>query len=199
MLIPIFENGKKIHQDSSGNKYQYDLTNSMDQFSYSTDLRAQMRDKSSITTTRNPKEGEFMSNFFNSLFSDKGEIKGIDNQYSVSEIVNILKEEGYSINVIQDNFLVFRLQGTNVVVVPHDGGDIQFCIMYDDDENRFSLRKVNKINIDYRLGKFYLTDDDKLGIELLLRNDGNGVTKSQIIQGLSDISLLNGLAKKEFW
>ena len=34
--------------------------------------------------------------------------------------------------------------------------------MYDDDENRFSLRKVNKINIDYRLGKFYLTDDDKL-------------------------------------
>ncbi|HHF2213865.1 TPA: YbjN domain-containing protein, partial [Haemophilus influenzae] len=110
-----------------------------------------------------------------------------------------LKEEGYSINVIQDNFLVFRLQGTNVVVVPHDGGDIQFCIMYDDDENRFSLRKVNKINIDYRLGKFYLTDDDKLGIELLLRNDGNGVTKSQIIQGLSDISLLNGLAKKEFW
>lgn len=74
-----------------------------------------------------------------------------------------------------------------------------FFIMYDDDENRFSLRKVNKINIDYRLGKFYLTDDDKLGIELLLRNDGNGVTKSQIIQGLSDISLLNGLAKKEFW
>ncbi|SPX41431.1 Uncharacterised protein [Haemophilus influenzae] len=53
-----------------------------------------------------------MSNFFNSLFSDKGEIKGIDNQYSVSEIVDILKEEGYSINVIQDNFLVFRLQGT---------------------------------------------------------------------------------------
>lgn len=144
-------------------------------------------------------EGEFMSNFFNSLFSDKGEIKGINNQYSVSEIVDILKEEGYSINVIQDNFLVFRLQGTNVVVVPHDGGDIQFFIMYDDDENRFSLRKVNKINIDYRLGKFYLTDDDKLGIELLLRNDGNGVTKSQIIQGLSDISLLNGLAKKEFW
>lgn len=91
-----------------------------------------------------------MSNFFNSLFSDKGEIKGIDNQYSVSEIVDILKEEGYSINVIQDNFLVFRLQGTNVVVVPHDGGDIQFFIMYDDDENRFSLRKVNKINIDYR-------------------------------------------------
>ena len=45
-----------------------------------------------------------MSNFFNSLFSDKGEIKGIDNQYSVSEIVDILKEEGYSINVIQDNF-----------------------------------------------------------------------------------------------
>ena len=140
-----------------------------------------------------------MSNFFNSLFSDKGEIKGIDNQYSVSEIVDILKEEGYSINVMQDNFLVFRLQGTNVVVVPHDGGDIQFWIMYNDDENRFSLRKVNKMNIDYRVGKFYLTDDEQLGIELLLRNDGNRITKSQIIQGIAALSLLDGLAKKEFW
>lgn len=199
MLIPIFENGKKIYQDSSGNKYQYDLTNSMDQFSYSTISVHKCVINHLLRQHEIQMEGEFMSNFFNSLFSDKGEIKGIDNEYSVSEIVDILKEEGYSINVIQDNFLVFRLQGTNVVVVPHDGGDIQFFIMYDDDENRFSLRKVNKINIDYRLGKFYLTDDDKLGIELLLRNDGNGVTKSQIIQGLSDISLLNGLAKKEFW
>lgn len=56
-LSQFLKNGKKIHQDSSGNKYQYDLTNSMDQFSYSTDLSAQMRDKSSITTTRNPNGG----------------------------------------------------------------------------------------------------------------------------------------------
>lgn len=67
-----------------------------------------------------------MSNFFNSLFSDKGEIKGINTQYSVSEIVDILKEEGHSIYLIQDNFWVLKWQGTNVVVVPHDGGDIQF-------------------------------------------------------------------------
>ena len=105
-----------------------------------------------------------MSNFFNSVFSDKGEIKGINTQYSVSEIVDILKEEGHSIYLIQDNFWVLKLQGTNVVVVPHDGGDIQFWIMYNDDENRFSLRKVNKMNIDYRVGKFYLTDDEQLGI-----------------------------------
>ena len=138
-----------------------------------------------------------MSNFFNSLFSDKGEIKGINTQYSVSEIVDILKEEGHSIYLIQDNFWVLKLQGTNVVVVPHDGGDIQFWIMYNDDENRFSLRKVNKMNIDYRVGKFYLTDDEQLGIELLLRNDGNRITKSQIIQGIAALSLLDGLAKKE--
>jgi hypothetical protein len=71
--------------------------------------------------------------------------------------------------------------------------------MYNDDENRFSLRKVNKMNIDYRVGKFYLTDDEQLGIELLLRNDGNRITKSQIIQGIAALSLLDGLAKKEFW
>lgn len=141
----------------------------------------------------------FMNKFFNSLFSESEEITDTKHQYSVSEISNILKKEGYSINFIQDNFLLLKLQGTNVVVILHDGGDIQFGIMYNDDEERFSLRKVNRMNIDYRVGKFYLTDEGKLGIELLLRDDGNGVTKSQIIQGVKDISLLDGLAKKEFW
>lgn len=140
-----------------------------------------------------------MNKFFNSLFSESEEITDTKHQYSVSEISNILKKEGYSINFIQDNFLLLKLQGTNVVVILHDGGDIQFGIMYNDDEERFSLRKVNRMNIDYRVGKFYLTDEGKLGIELLLRDDGNGVTKSQIIQGVKDISLLDGLAKKEFW
>lgn len=141
----------------------------------------------------------FMNKFFNSLFSESEEITDTKHQYSISEISNILKKEGYSINFIQDNFLLLKLQGTNVVVILHDGGDIQFGIMYNDDEERFSLRKVNRMNIDYRVGKFYLTDEGKLGIELLLRDDGNGVTKSQIIQGVKDISLLDGLAKKEFW
>lgn len=57
MLTPIFENGKKIYQDNAGNKYQYDLTNSMDKLSYSTDLSAQIRDKTSTTATRNPNGG----------------------------------------------------------------------------------------------------------------------------------------------
>lgn len=126
MLIPIFENGKKIYQDSSGNKYQYDLTNSMDQF-FILQISVHKCVISHLLRQHEIQmEGEFMSNFFNSLFSDKGEIKGINTQYSVSEIVDILKEEGHSIYLIQDNFWVLKLQGTNVVVVPHDGGDIQF-------------------------------------------------------------------------
>lgn len=67
MLTPIFDNGQKLYQDSFGNKYQYDLTNSMDKISYSTDIGAQMRDNQSTTVTRNPNGGgiyEWFLKFF---------------------------------------------------------------------------------------------------------------------------------------
>lgn len=57
MLTPIWINGQKIYQDASDNKYQYDLTNPLDKLSYSTDISAQMRDKTSITGTRDPNGG----------------------------------------------------------------------------------------------------------------------------------------------
>lgn len=46
-------NGQKMYQDNFGNKYQYDLTNSLEKLSYSTDISAQMRDSLSTTSTRN--------------------------------------------------------------------------------------------------------------------------------------------------
>ena len=53
MSTLIFENGQKMYQDNFGNKYQYDLTNSLEKLSYSTDISAQMRDSLSTTSTRN--------------------------------------------------------------------------------------------------------------------------------------------------
>lgn len=57
MLKPILINGRKLYEDNFGNKYQYDLSNPMDQLSYSTDAAAQIRDAQSITPTRNPNGG----------------------------------------------------------------------------------------------------------------------------------------------
>ncbi|MFZ7223278.1 hypothetical protein [Avibacterium avium] len=57
MLTQILENGEIRYKDSSGNKYQYDLTNPADKLRYSVDLSAQMRDKTSITATRNVNGG----------------------------------------------------------------------------------------------------------------------------------------------
>ncbi|MDK9431363.1 hypothetical protein QP016_11605 [Gallibacterium anatis] len=57
MLIPILENGITLYKDSFGNQYQYDLTKPADKSSYDTDLSAQMRDKMSVTPTRNPNGG----------------------------------------------------------------------------------------------------------------------------------------------
>lgn len=53
MFTLIFENGQKMYQDNFGNKYQYDLTNSLEKLSYYTDISAQMRDSLSTTSTRN--------------------------------------------------------------------------------------------------------------------------------------------------
>lgn len=54
MLIPIFVNGQRRYQDNLGNQYKYDLSQPMDQISYSTDIDAQMRDQTSTNPTRNP-------------------------------------------------------------------------------------------------------------------------------------------------
>lgn len=56
MLIVIFENGKQFYKDTQGNKYQYDLSNSMDRTSYSVDITAQMRDNLSVKV-RDPQGG----------------------------------------------------------------------------------------------------------------------------------------------
>ena len=56
MLTVIFENGKQFYKDAQGNKYQYDLSNSMDRTSYSVDITAQMRDKLSVKV-RDPQGG----------------------------------------------------------------------------------------------------------------------------------------------
>ncbi len=57
MLIPIFVNGQRRYQDNRGNQYKYDLSQPMDQISYSTDIDAQMRDQKLANPTRNPNGG----------------------------------------------------------------------------------------------------------------------------------------------
>lgn len=56
-LMSKFENGKKVYEGLSGTKYQYDLSNPMDQQAYDLDLDAQMRDKLSLNLHRKLENG----------------------------------------------------------------------------------------------------------------------------------------------
>lgn len=52
-----YENGKKVYQSVSGTKYQYDLSNPIDQQNYQLDLDAQMRDQMSLNIYKHQENG----------------------------------------------------------------------------------------------------------------------------------------------
>lgn len=117
-------------------------------------------------------------------------------KYTLSEILDILKKEGYSVETINDNVIRLKIDGSNFLVYNNDNGDIQFSKLYKAEDN-FSLRKVNKLNDVLRIGK-YVLDDGGLSIELTLRSNNNGLSSAQIIQGVKDIVLLDNKARLEF-
>ena len=118
-------------------------------------------------------------------------------KYTLSEILDILKKEGYSVETINDNVIRLKIDGNKFIVLNNDNGDIQFNSFYKA-EDTFSLRKVNKLNDILRVGKYILDDDGGLSIVLTLRSNNNGLSSAQIIQGVKDIVLLDNKARLEF-
>ncbi len=118
-------------------------------------------------------------------------------KYTLSEILDILKKEGYSVETINDNAIRLKTDGNKFIVLNNDNGDIQFYSFYKAEDN-FSLRKVNKLNDVLRVGKYILNDDGGLSIVLTLRSNNNGLSSAQIIQGVKDIVFLDNKARLEF-
>lgn len=109
-----------------------------------------------------------------------------------------MKKEGYAIDKIDDKAIGFKVDGQIYVVVIYDNGDIQFGKFYRADDS-FSLRKVNKLNQEYRIGTLTLGDNGDLTIGVLLRNDGNGLARQQVIQGARDIVNLDKITVTAFY
>lgn len=116
-------------------------------------------------------------------------------KYTLSEILDILKKEGYSVETINDKAIRLKIDGNKFIVLNNDNGDIQFNSFYKA-EDTFSLRKVNKLNDVLRVGKYIL--DGGLSIVLTLRSNNNGLSSAQIIQGVKDIVFLDNKARLEF-
>ncbi|CBY81655.1 MULTISPECIES: hypothetical protein [Haemophilus] len=89
------------------------------------------------------------------------------------------------------------MEGDKFIAVTYNNGDIKFVSSYAPSD-RFSLRKLNKLNSDSRLGKYILNDDGGMRIEVTIRSNNKGLTIAQIIQGVKDIKLLDRYAINEF-
>ncbi|HHF1628003.1 TPA: YbjN domain-containing protein [Haemophilus influenzae] len=118
-------------------------------------------------------------------------------KYTLSEISDILKKEGYSVEPIKGEVLSFKIEGDKFIAVTYNNGDIQFSSLYGSSDS-FSLRKLNKLNSDSRVGKYILNDDGGIRIEVTIRSNNKGLTIAQIIQGAKDIKLLDRYAINEF-
>ncbi|HHF2582130.1 TPA: hypothetical protein ACPJUD_002020, partial [Haemophilus influenzae] len=93
--------------------------------------------------------------------------------------------------------LSFKIEGDKFIAVTYNNGDIQFSSLYGSSDS-FSLRKLNKLNSDSRVGKYILNDDGGIRIEVTIRSNNKGLTIAQIIQGAKDIKLLDRYAINEF-
>ena len=118
-------------------------------------------------------------------------------KYTLSEISDILKKEGYAVESIKGELLSFKIEGDKFIAVTYDNGDIQFSSLYGPSDS-FSLRKLNKLNSDSRLGKYILDDEGGMRIEITIRSNNKGLTTAQIIQGAKDIKLLDRYMRNEF-
>lgn len=118
-------------------------------------------------------------------------------KYTLSEISDILKKEGYAVESIKGELLSFKIEGDKFIAVIYDNGDIQFSRLCGSSDS-FSLRKLNKLNSDSRVGKYILDDDGGMRIEITIRSNNKGLTTAQIIQGAKDIKLLDRYMRNEF-
>lgn len=111
--------------------------------------------------------------------------------YELSDVIDILKDEGYSISALSDNLAVVKVDG-DAFMIFMSNNDLQFVSRYNPDDD-FTLRKINKVNNLFKVGKAYLDEDEQLCLEVLVRFSKE-INKDRIIQAMKDIISLDRIA-----
>lgn len=122
----------------------------------------------------------------------------MNTRYTASEVAEILKSAGATdVEVGEENNAVFfnskGLIAKSVLSTYDDNGDINFLqILPNDPKQEFflTLEEANELNGKI-IGKIEIISD-RLFLSVLLRNNGNGLSRKQIIQGFDDFKALSG-------
>lgn len=122
----------------------------------------------------------------------------MNTRYTASEVAEILKSAGATdVEVIdENNILSFNSKGLitkGTLSIYDDNGDINFLqILPNDPKQEFflTLEEANELN-GKAIGKIEIISD-RLFLSVLLRNNGNGLSRKQIIQGFDDFKALSG-------
>lgn len=121
----------------------------------------------------------------------------MNTRYTTSEVAEILKSVGATdVEVIVENkVLSFKSKGLiteGVLSVYDSNGDINFLQILPNDpkqEHFLTLEEINELN-DNLIGKIQIVSDH-LFLSVTLRNNGNGLSCKQIIQGFDDFKALS--------
>lgn len=122
----------------------------------------------------------------------------MNTRYTASEVAEILKSAGATdVEVGEENNAVFfnskGLIAKSVLSTYDDNGDINFLqILPNDPKQEFflTLEEANELNGKI-IGKIEIISD-RLFLSVTLRNNGNGLSRKQIIQGFDDFKALSG-------
>ena len=122
----------------------------------------------------------------------------MNTRYTASEVAEILKSAGATDVEVggENNAVSFNSKGLiakSVLSTYDDNGDINFLqILPNDPKQEFflTLEEANELNGKI-IGKIEIISD-RLFLSVTLRNNGNGLSRKQIIQGFDDFKALSG-------
>lgn len=122
----------------------------------------------------------------------------MNTRYTASEVAEILKSAGatdveveYENNILSFNSKGLITKGT--LSIYDDNGDMNFFQVLPNNDPKqgvyLTLEDINELNGKF-IGKIEVVDNS-LFLRVLLRNNGNGLSRKQIIQGFNDFKTLS--------
>lgn len=120
---------------------------------------------------------------------DDSEFVEVRKSYSDVELIQILRNEGYSpVKRLKEGIIVFQAESTNYLLFNQED-TLQIAIIFNDTDH-LSYKKLNEWNSTYRFSRAYINEDNRT-----INLDNNldlqaGVSEQQIIRFIAKFRLL---------